>query len=40
MPEAISRMRIEVPEEVLEDLRRRLAATELGVGGGSGPPGP
>jgi microsomal epoxide hydrolase len=29
MSDAISRMRIEVPEEVLEDLRRRLAATRF-----------
>ena len=29
MPDAISRMRIEVPEEVLDDLRRRLAATRF-----------
>ena len=29
MSDAISRMRIEVPEEVLDDLRRRLAATRF-----------
>ena len=29
MTDAISRMRIEVPEEVLDDLRRRLAATRF-----------